>query len=131
MKRLFYKLAFWFITLSWAGIQRGCDKDYSLYGPPCYFTDCEKGYVCWDEHDGECYKACETDEDCAGEYQGANYSYYPGDCTTIICNPDQGICWDGCETCFEDKHCEDGQVCEDNQCEWENQLADEDEQSQR
>ncbi len=121
MTRILYKLAFWVLTLSWLG---GCDKDGDswdegggdLYGPLSYRIDCDDGYIPWDKHFGDCYKACETDEDCAEENQGANDDSSATDCTTIICNPDQGICWEGCETCFEDAHCEDGQTCEEQTC---------------
>ena len=131
MKRLLYKLAFWLLTLSWVGGSKGCDgRDDEggavLYGPSCYCGTCDVGQICW-ESDCECYQTCETDEDCATATMGASDEYYPNDCETIICNKDEGICWEGCETCFEDKHCEERQACVNGRCEPVEPAADGDE----
>ena len=167
MKRLLYKLAFWFLTLSWVsscvtgggdggGMESESDGDTDsegaecardsdcydgmycsegscfsvvLYGPRCYSRDCEDGSVFW-ENDCECYLTCETDEDCATATRGASDEYGPDYCATIICNKYEGVCWEGCEACFEDKHCEDGQACVHHRCEPVEPVADGDEEAE-
>ena len=131
MKRLLYKLAFWFLTLSWVG---GCKDDIEastpLYGVLCNTIDCGEGYVCVENVfplSSGCYPTCQTDEDCVE----ANPSFLIGNaptCETWICDTDGGYCSTACGRCFEDIHCEEGQACVHHRCEPVGSGADGDEE---
>ena len=131
MKRFLYKLAFWFLTLSWVGGSKGCPWTPVLYGPECYDDDdCGSGWVCMDE---SCVKHCESDVDCDGytgeysyygygyeeysydEYGYEEYGYYVDDSSVRkLCDPNLNLCF--AVGCYFDKHCEEGHVCRDYAC---------------